>query len=73
MGQAMIKEMRKKRCLQEPSAHLNQPLDISGYLLLMICYILQILQRNHWFLEGFFLSDHTENSALQKPADTREK
>lgn len=58
MGQAMIKEIIEKRCPQEPSAYLNQLLDIPDYLLLWICYILQILQRNHCFLEGFFLSDH---------------
>lgn len=69
----MIKEIKEKRCLREPSAHLNQLLDISDYLLLMICYTLQILQRNLCFLEGFFLSDHTGVSALQKPADIIEK
>lgn len=51
----MIKEIKEKRCLWEPSTHLNQLLDISDDLL-MICYTLQILQRNLCFLEGFFFS-----------------
>lgn len=35
MGQTMKKEIKEKRCLQEPSAHLNQLLDISDDLLMM--------------------------------------